>query len=279
MTTFRIGGTAQFFARPPDLEQLIKLVWVAQKKGIDVRILGAGSNILVEDKIIKGLVIQLSSPFFQTLQISDDKVIAYAGVYLNKLVHFCLRHSLTGAEFLSGIPGTIGGALVMNAGIRDGNITRQISDIVECIWVIDYNNGRIKLILAQEAGFAYRNSTLDKFIVIAAQLGLSKGRKQQIRNKIKKYILRRRDTQDWSYPNAGCIFKNPPDASAGQLIDSCGLKGAIYGGAQISFRHANFILNKEKAKCSDVLNLMRLAQRCVMKKYGISLEPEIKIWK
>jgi UDP-N-acetylmuramate dehydrogenase len=182
---------------------------------------------------------------------------------------------LAGLEFLAGIPGTVGGALAMNAGAWG----RSIGELVEKATVMDYN-GDIEVLTKKQMKFSYRNSSLQKYIILNIYLKLKKKNKRIINEKITGYLAQRRNSQDNSLPNAGCIFKNPSERiSAGRLIDLCGLKGRNIGDAFISLRHANFVLNKGNARARDVLKLMELAKREVRKKYRINLEPEIKIWR
>jgi UDP-N-acetylmuramate dehydrogenase len=181
--------------------------------------------------------------------------------------------NLGGAEFLTGIPGTLGAAVLMNAGTKD----RSIAEIVKTVKVIDYN-GRVKIIGKKKINFQYRSSRLSRYIILSVQLKLVKSNKKKIAKKIKKYLVYRWATQDLTFPNAGCIFRNPGRLSAGRLIDVCGLKGKCFGGAQISLKHANFIANKNMATASDVIHLMDYIKRKVKQKFNNSLKPEIKIW-
>ena len=166
----------------------------------------------------------------------------------------------------------------MNAGIRDRGRLRSISDLVESVLVMDYNS-RVKLLGAGDIRFGYRSSSLKRYVILGATLRLRKGKGPGIRKKIAGYLRRRNANLQWKYPNAGCIFKNPATASAGILIDRCGLKGSKAGGAMISQEHANFIVNCGSASSGDVLRLMRRAQSRVRKRFHVRLEPEIKIWK
>jgi UDP-N-acetylmuramate dehydrogenase len=192
---------------------------------------------------------------------------------LSQIISSAQRRGLSGLEFLTGIPGTVGGALAMNAGIEKASI----GNLVEEVTVMDYNN-RIKNLSKEDIKFGYRKSSLSKFIILNAHLRLIAKEKREIINRIKRHINYRLKTQDISKPCAGCIFKNPKGVSAGRLIDLCGLKGVKIGGAYISRRHGNFILNLGTATLADVLGLMDLAKKRVKKKFNINLEPEIIIW-
>jgi len=272
-TTFKIGGRAGVFAEPEDIEDLRSVIVSAKKYRISVVILGAGSNILVRDKGVSGVVLRLSSPKFKKIAFYDDCVLAGSGCTLARLIREASKRSLSGLECLAGIPGTVGGALIMNAGAWGG----CIGDLVEEVMILDYN-GKTKAIKKKDIKFNYRTSNLAKFIILGAKLKLLKVRKREIEGKIKNFLAKRRQTQDNASPNAGCIFKNPDGNSAGKLIDLCGLKGRHVGGAVISRKHANFILNKRNAKARDVLELMGLIKDKVRNKFKVNLKPEIKIW-
>lgn len=272
-TTFRIGGRADFFSEPNDLGELNLIVSRAKENNIPVFIIGAGSNLLISDQGVRGLVIRLSSAYFRNISLKGSCIEAGSGIALAQLIQFAKDESLSGFEFLAGIPGTLGGALAMNAGCRG----KSIGDLAREIEVLDYA-GNIKRIKSQEIKFGYRKTNLGNYIILSAVLKLKRSSKEVILHNIKEYLLKRRDSQDLTFSNAGCIFKNPKSLSAGRLIDFCGLKGKSMGGAIISEKHANFILNKGNAKAEDVLRLMSLIKARVRKKFRVNLEPEIKIW-
>ncbi len=274
LTTFGIGGEAEYFFTPKNAAQLAGALQQAKRNGLPVFILGGGSNILIVAKRLSGLVIKLSSPYFKKISSKGKFIYAGSGSPLSKVLKTAWEKSLSGFEFSAGIPGTVGGALAMNAGIPG----ESIFDLLEAAAVMDYN-GKTKIIKKDKIKFAYRKSGLDKYIILSAKFKLKPGQKEKIRQAIKRYLESRRTKQDWKGLSAGCVFKNPqPDLSAGRLIDLCGLKGRRQGGAQISRRHANFIINCANAKASDVLSLMKLASGRVKNKFGVKLEPEIKIW-
>jgi len=272
-TTFKIGGRAQYFSEPKNLDELQSLLASARKKRIPVRLLGAGSNVLADDRGVRALVIRLNAPSFREITARGDFIYAGSGASLWQLVKYCAKRGLSGPEFLSGIPGTLGGALVMNAGAWGQNIAKSVEEVV----VMDYN-GNVELLKKKDLRFAYRKSNLAKSIILSAFLKVTKKNKSAIDKRIKKYLENRRKGQDNSYPSAGCIFKNPSKGAAGRLIDLCRLKGKRVGGAVISERHANFILNKGGASSKDVLKLMSLAKKEVKRRFKVKLEPEIKIW-
>ncbi|MBM3243327.1 MAG: UDP-N-acetylmuramate dehydrogenase [Candidatus Omnitrophica bacterium] len=271
-TSFRIGGRAAFFSSPSSLSQLRGIVIWAAKKKIPILMIGAGTNLLISDKGIKGLVIRLSAPCFKEVHQRLSLIEAGSGITLSSLIRLAGKMSLSGLEFLSGVPGTLGGALAMNAGCWG----KEISNLVEEIEVMDYK-GEVRRISREDVGFKYRESGLGNYIILKARLKLKKGKLETINKRIKDFILKKRKSQDMRFYNAGCIFKNTKLAPAGKLIDMCGLKGLSLGDAFISDKHANFILNRGDAKSSDVLKLIRLMRRSVKKKFGLILSPEIKI--
>lgn len=280
-TTFKAGGTAKYFSIPKDESELRGLLLFARRYKLPVFILGAGSNLLISDRGVQGLVIKLSSAYFKKAVFKKNTLSAQAGCFLPQLISKSLSYRLSGLEFLAGIPGTVGGALAMNAGITQKNI----ADCVEDVTVMDYN-GNSKILKRDEIKFSYRGSELSKYIILKAVFRLTVKSKEEIKRKIREYILERKAKQDISFPNAGCIFKNPAAVSgdalvmpAGRLIDLCGLKGKRIGGASVSLKHANFIVNTNGAKTKDILGLMELIKKQVKNKFNINLEPEVKIWK
>lgn len=282
-TSFRIGGPARFFCEPKDASELKLLINRAKRYNISVLVIGSGSNILAADAGVEALVIRLSAAFFRKISIRNGIIESGSGVTLGALLMRAARRGFSGAEFLAGIPGTVGGALAMNAGItaedrRQKTEIRAIGDLAESVTVMD-RNGRIKKLEKKDLRFSYRKSNLGKFIVLNARFKLKKQNKRLIRNRISGYLDLRKDKLDLSHPSAGCIWRNPPHDSAGRLIDACGLKGKKIGGACVSRKHANFILNRNNAGSGDVLKLMALIRKKVKNKFNLILEPEIKIWK
>lgn len=273
-TTFKIGGPAEFFCAPKDLNMLRRLIVQAKKKKIPIFILGAGSNLLISDRGIKGIVVSLDSDYFKKIRLSGNLVEAGGGITIPFLIKFALKKSLSGIEFLSGIPGTLGGAIMMNAGCWGKDISGLLSEIK----VMDYN-GRVKRLKRGSIKFGYRKSALAKYIILGATLRLNKDNRKDIIRNIKNYLLKRRNTQGLTFYSAGCIFKNPKNNYAARLIELCGLKGKEIGSAVVSRKHANFILNKKDAKAVDVLSLMKLIRDKVKKEFGLSLRPEIRILK
>lgn len=272
-TTFKIGGPAEIFIEPRDLGDLKLLIIAVKKYNIPILLLGAGSNVLASNRGIKAAVLKLSSPCFKKISFKDGYLEVGSGLMLSKIMQIAQKRGLTGIEFLAGIPGTVGGALAMNAGAWRKNI----GELVQKVRVMDYD-GRIKILTKENMRFAYRSSNLRKFIILSASFKLLQGDKKEVKKNIDMFIARRRKTQDTTFANAGCIFGNPTGDSAGRLIDLCGLKGRKQGKAYISTRHANFILNRGNARSSDVLSLMGLIRKKVKNKFNITLRPEIKIW-
>jgi len=274
-TYFKIGGPAKFFIEPQDPNDLKLLLSLVKRYNFPIFVIGRGSNLLISDKGINGVVLRLNAPYFKKLSYRDNYLNVGSGVLLSRVVLFAQDYSLSGAEFLAGIPGTVGGALAMNAGIAQDN--RSIAELVESVTVMDYRGNR-KILNKKDIRFGYRTSSLSKYIILSALIKLNRKNKEQINDKIKAYLKYRKLTQDLSKPSAGCIFRNPTGNSAGRLIDLCGLKGKRIGGAGVSLKHANFILNLENAAARDVLQLTGLIKKEVRKKFNIDLKPEIKIW-
>lgn len=281
-TTFKIGGPANFFIEPDNPDDLRLLLGHAKQHNLPIFVMGKGSNLLVSDKGISGVVARLSAPYFNRLSCKDSYLCAGSGVLLGRVVVFAQKHGLSGAEFLAGIPGTVGGALAMNAGIsekvRGSQATvHSMGDLIEKVTVMDYA-GNIKTLNKEEIKFGYRQSSLSKYIILSTLMKLKKAGKKQIKGKIKSYLEHRKLSQDLSKPSAGCIFRNPAGHSAGKLIDLCGLKGKRIKGAAVSLKHANFILNIKGAGFRDVRELMDCIRNKVNSKFNINLTPEIKIW-
>jgi len=272
-TTFKIGGPADYFACPGDRNELKILIKTAKRYKIPILVIGAGSNILADDRRVRALVIRLNTSSFKKITIKNSSLYSGSGAMLSQLISVSQKHRLSGLENLAGIPGTVGGALAMNAGAWG----RDIADVTSEVEVMDYG-GKIKFLKKAAIKFGYRKSGLGKYIILGTRFNLTKGNPREIKNRIRLYIKRRRGAQDLTHPSAGCIFKNPAGESAGKLIDECGLKGRRAGGAAISDKHANFIININNALAGDVLKLMALVKREVSRKFNINLKPEIKIW-
>ncbi|MGD0336484.1 MAG: UDP-N-acetylmuramate dehydrogenase [Candidatus Omnitrophota bacterium] len=272
-TSFKIGGEARFFSSVRNENELKELIVASRRYKIPVFILGAGSNILVSDRGVGGLVIKLNSRVFKKVTFNKNLVTVGSGATLSEVIRKASALGLSGLEFLVGIPGTMGGAIIMNAGAWG----KDIGNIIEKVKVMDYR-GEVKFLDRGKIKFGYRDSGLGSYVILGAVLRLCRDRRANILRRIKENLDLRRNTQDNTKPNAGCVFKNPAGMSAGKLIDLCGLKGKSSGGAAVSLRHANFILNKRNARSRDVLKLMDLIRAKVKRDFDIELKPEIKIW-
>jgi len=277
LTSWRIGGPACFLIEPESERDLAALAVHLKREGVCYRILGGGTNLLVDDGGVKTAVLRLSSPLFTGMTFRAETAELGAGLSLKKFVAAAMKQGLCGFEHLAGIPGSVGGAAVMNAGKgREGG---SISDIIEGVRVMDYC-GRSLELARRSIKFSYRASGLDDFIVLSVKVKLAAAADMAaVRKRVKDYAVYRTQTQDFTRPSAGCVFKNPDGDSAGRMLDACGLKGRRCGGAVFSRRHANFILNMGGASCADVLSLMDTAVSSVKERFGTILEPEVKLWR
>ena len=292
-STFQIGGKAQYFSEPTSSTELKALVDFARLENLPFLVIGKGSNILFPDEGFPGLVITLIH--FQQDHIvfdhTDQSVTASSGINLYRLAVASRDGGMSGLEFLSHVPGTLGGALIMNAGFsRLTGQKREIGDLVHEVTVLD-SEGEIRRLGRDELSFQYRQSNLTGFVILEAKLQLTKAQKERIQQEIESNFGYRNGVQDLRYPSAGSVFKNPSSQpaprsrgkgwvrgeSSGQLIDQVGLKGKRIGGAMISDRHANFIVNTGGARAHDVIELVGLAQKRVFEAFGVQLEPEIRI--
>lgn len=278
-TSFKIGGNAEIWYVPLDLEDLKNIVKIIAKNGMSLFIIGAGSGILVKDEGIKGVVLKLNPVEFGAIRREENSLVTVgAGVTVDNMLRFCVMEGLCGIEFLAGIPATFGGLICMNAG-GDGWLNRksQIGDFVQEVIGMDFQ-GKMKIFGKDELRFEYRSSNFSNYIVIKIRLKLNEGSPDQIKDDIKGYLDYKRKTQDLSLPSCGCIFRNPsPNIKAAKLIEECGLKGVKIGDAMVSLKHANFIVNTRKANAYDTIELVKLIQDKVRHKFKILLEPEIRI--
>jgi UDP-N-acetylmuramate dehydrogenase len=268
-TSFRIGGPADHFCVPQTVAELIEALNFARARKLPVAVMGAGTNLLALDQGFRGLVIKFAGGL-KKITVRGRTVQAGAGALLPVLVSQSLARKLAGLEFLAGIPGTVGGAVVMNAGAWGKEIGRYVVRVT----VLD-RGGKLQVLNNRQLRFRYRQSSLQqgKYLVVEAVFRLRPGKKPLIREHIKKYLKERKAKQPLGSPNAGSVFKNPPGKHAGKLLEEAGCKGMRFGDAQVSPKHANFIVNLGEARARDVLKLMtRMMGRVKMK-----LEPEIKI--
>ncbi len=274
-TSLKIGGSADYFIIVETVDELKLLIKFAKKNKIPITVVGNGTNLLVRDGGIRGFTIKLGFKDFKIRKTTDDVIITVdAGMSLSALSAIALKEELTGLEFLSGIPGTIGGALRMNAGAYG----KEMKDIVIKTKYLDENE-KIKNLNLKEHKFEYRNSIFSTInaIILDTTLRVQKGKKQDIEEKIKEYSESRKKTQPLEYPNAGSTFKRIEGTPTAKLIDDCGLKGYSIGGAEVSNKHAGFIINKEKATAKDVLELSKYVKEQVKKKFNKDIELEILV--
>jgi UDP-N-acetylmuramate dehydrogenase len=283
-TYMKIGGPVDFFLNPSDIDDLKAAVEYLTTNKIPFKVIGKGTNLLVSDEELPMAAIELSSDYFKHIEKQETSVYARAGASLAGFVNFTKQNSLSGGEFLAGIPGSIGGAVCMNAGARDITQAGQgrmrcVADIVNKVEVLTRNN-KIKTLKKQEIEFSYRSSNLADKIIIGAWFGLELKAQQFISRDIAQYLNNKMMTQELSMPNAGCIFKNPKASkmSAGALIDQANMKGFSIGDAAVSSIHANFIINRGKASFDQVVALMKQVQEKVKIQYSVDLEPEVEIW-
>lgn len=270
-TSFKIGGPADVFIVPRDEEDLLNVLRYARNNTTDVFILGGGSNILVGDKGIRGFVVSLNAPAFKRLDFDGRYAHIGAGALTSRFIAATAAHGLGGCEFLAGIPGTIGGAIMMNAG----RTSCAIGDLLEEVTVLD-GLKEVKL-KREDLNPSYRDSGLEGLVLISACLKLKGKSKAEAEAGIKENLKKKRRTQDLEFPSAGCVFKNPSeDISAGRLIDLSGFKGYSAGRAMVSEKHANFIINRRDATASQVRRLIDEIQKKVFKDYRIMLKLEVK---
>jgi UDP-N-acetylmuramate dehydrogenase len=278
-TSFRVGGPADILVQPHTVDEVIAIIKAAHKAQLPITIIGGGTNVLVSDKGIRGLVIiltRLRQKIEQT--IGGDKqnpiyLTALAGESLNRLCRYAAETGLAGLEWAAGIPGTIGGAVMMNAGAFGSDMSRVITEIE----VLDLVTLKTMVLRASQLQFSYRKLALEDSIVLKVRLGLTRADTETIKDEFYRNLKAKQSTQPVSQASAGCFFKNPPgDKPAGFLIEQAGLKGAQYNGAMVSDLHANFIVNHGNASASDILNLAGQVRKSVYEKFGINLKEEVK---
>ncbi len=270
-TSFKTGGNAKFFVKAYSIIEIKKVLKVVKENKVPLFILGNGTNLLVKDEGFDGIVLQIK---LDNINIEDNIVTVDAGVKNAILSNKILEKSLTGFEFASGIPGTIGGTIKMNAGAY-GN---EMKDIVQEVTYIDFD-GNINTISNEQCKFEYRNSIFFKLncVILQTKLKLEQGNKEEIRNKIKELAIQRKEKQPLEYPNAGSTFKRGEDFITAKVIDECGLKGYSIGGAEVSQKHAGFIINKNNATSQDILDLIKYVQNKVKEKTGKEIKLEIEV--
>lgn len=273
-TTMKIGGPADVLVEPKSLEKLQETMETINKYKVKWTAIGRGSNLLVSDLGIEGVVIKLGNGM-DHLELEGDEVHVGGGYSLIKLVTIISKKGLTGLEFAGGIPGSVGGAVYMNAGAHGSDMSKVLKKAH-----ILFEDGKMEWLNADQLNFSYRTSILQKErpgICLEAVLNVKQGNREEVVAQLQKNKDYRRDTQPFSYPCAGSIFRNPLPDYAGQLIEKAGLKGHKIGGAKVSDMHANFIVNDDGAKAQDVLNLIEYIKKTILEKYNVQLETEVEI--
>ena len=271
-TTMRVGGPADYLIEPASEEEIIGVYERAKQEGLPVLVLGNGSNLLVSDAGFRGVALHIGKPFSE-ISVHDHKIAAQAGALLSAVSRAAADHALNGLEFASGIPGSVGGAVYMNAGAYGG----EISQVLETarVWI----DGRIETWKKNDFHFGYRHSALmDKdALVLSAEFSLAPGDREAILGLMNDLNSRRRDKQPLQYPSCGSFFKRPEGYFAGALIEQAGLKGFSVGDAQVSEKHAGFVINRGQATASQIYALMKHVQKTVFGQSGVTLEPEVKL--
>ncbi|UCD52657.1 MAG: UDP-N-acetylmuramate dehydrogenase [Phycisphaerales bacterium] len=273
-TWYRLGGPADYFLRPRTVEELQEVVQRCRENHVPLHVMGFGSNLLVSDEGVRGAVVKLEGEHFGRIEFSGEQVIAWAGAELSKLVLDCVEKGLSGLEVLTGIPGSVGGAVKMNAGGQFGDIGAA----VESVSLMD-SQGTLFEKSKPELIFDYRSVNIQALFILNARLQLAQADPERIMRTIKESWIYKKNNQPLNTRNCGCVFKNPPGASAGALIDRAGLKGLQVGGACVSEKHANFIVAGDGCKSQDIMRLIEAVQQRVREQFNVALEPEIEIWK
>lgn len=273
-TSFKAGGNADLLVLPANSEELTYALMLLEDNGIKHMVMGNGSNVLVKDSGYQGVILRMGGSF-QEIKVTGNRIEAGAGVLLSSASRQAAEASLAGFEFASGIPGTIGGAVYMNAGAYDG----EISQIIDSAEILSKDGSRVLLLKKEELALSYRHSILQKTgdILLKATFLLEEGDREVIEARIRELTARRTEKQPLSYPSAGSFFKRPHNHFAGKLIQDAGLQGLSVGGAQVSPLHAGFIVNTGGATAKDILDLMEIVRGTVFEEFGIMLEPEVRI--
>ena len=272
-TSFKVGGNAQIFVEPKDEEALKRLLELINTEKINYYVIGNGSNMLVSDKGYKGIIISMLK-FTSPSLIENESITISAGKTLKELTELACENSLSGLEFAYGIPGSVGGAVFMNAGAYD----KEIKEVLDKVKVID-KEGKVLRLNAGELDLSYRHSNIEEkgYIVLEAKFNLKKADKAAIWEKMQELMARRIDKQPLNFPSAGSTFKRPEGYFAGKLIDDAGLRGYSIGGAKVSDKHCGFIVNAGKASADEVYSLIAYVRLKVKEKFDVQLEPEIRV--
>ncbi|MBQ2250249.1 MAG: UDP-N-acetylmuramate dehydrogenase [Lachnospiraceae bacterium] len=271
-TSFRAGGAARWFAVPETAEELKAVLAACRKADTPWYVIGNGSNLLVSDKGFPGVII--STDKFDRLEVNGTEISVGAGVMLSKLANTAYKAGLTGLEFAAGIPGTVGGACVMNAGAYGS----EMINVLKSVTVLT-PEGTVETLPAESLELGYRTSVIPKkgYLVLEAVMSLTEGNMEESKALMDDLAFRRKDKQPLEFPSAGSTFKRPAGHFAGKLIEDCGLKGFTVGGAQVSEKHAGFVINKGGATASDIYNLCKEVEKRVKAEFGVSLEMEVKL--
>ncbi|MBN1395900.1 MAG: UDP-N-acetylmuramate dehydrogenase [Pirellulales bacterium] len=272
-TWFQLGGPAEYFAEPESVEELTALVRRCREEGLPTRILGQGSNILVRDEGVPGMVVRLSAPAFCGIGVEGNTLVAAGGALLGRAVTTAVHRGLAGLETLIGIPGTVGGALHGNAGAHGesfGHWALQATVLT--------NDGEICHRSSDELSFGYRQSNLGDLVILETRCELQEDDPHELSQRMQKHWIVRKASQPLGHQCAGCVFENPQGLSAGEIIDDAGLKGTRIGGAAVSERHANFIIAEPECTSQDVIRLIELVRGQIRDRMGIELELELEIW-
>ena len=273
-TSFKAGGCAKLLIKPNSVDTLSKILKECIDKQVDYLVIGNGSNLLISDNGFDGIVIKIGSDISKICLLDEETIYCEAGATMKALCNFAYENSLSGLEFAYGIPGTLGGAVYMNAGAYGG----EMKDVLLSSKHID-NDGNVGEIVGEDLDLDYRRSayTDNGFIIVSAIMKLKKADKVEIKASMNDKMSRRRDKQPLEYPSAGSTFKRPVGYFAGALIEQSGLKGYTVGGAQVSEKHAGFVINKDGATATDIITLIKDVQKIVFDKFGVNLETEVKI--
>ncbi len=272
-TTFKIGGPADVYVEPRTTAELTDAVRLADDHGVAITIIGGGSNLLILDSGVRGMILRLKGEFEEIAARPGSLLDSGAGVKLPKLIAWAGERGLGGSESLVGVPGTLGGSLIMNAGTREG----EIGDLVREVRVLDRGALRVDVLSPRDLRFSYRASNLDGRLVVGALIELKAGKRDDIINRIREFQQSRLATQPVHTHNVGSTFKNPPGKFVGRLIEQAGLKGLRIGGARVSPVHANFVENLGRAKASDVLGIVESVRGKIRSEFGVELELEMRI--
>ncbi|MDD2376952.1 MAG: UDP-N-acetylmuramate dehydrogenase [Clostridia bacterium] len=272
-TTMKVGGAVDIMVVPDTVDEIINVIKYSEENNIPIKVIGNGSNLIVSDLGVEGIIIKLTSNM-SNVNIDGEYVIAIAGTSMPKIAVICKQNSLSGFEFACGIPGTIAGGVKMNSGAYDG----QLSDVfVSCKYLDSYLN--IKEIENKDMNYSYRHSVFidnPNYTILEVKLKLNKSNSEDIDKKMKENNLSRKTKQPLEYPNAGSVFRRPAGYFVGKLIQDCNLRGVSIGGAQVSEKHTGFIVNKGNATCEDVRNLIKHIQKTVYEKFSVELKTEVE---